>query len=327
MSEKNSIIKKENKNTPDVNILVDKKLEFFKDVIQKTIIHVQKNKILDILGISDISTCIDRLNEINKKIKEVSNENTTTTDAVINSLQFINNELSGLLKNYGTESLEDLLLICFGNNNKITTDEKEQQKFDLLKKYFHPTSYKVVVKKDEKTKKGEEPYDDKFKNLDCTDVVSNYKQLHIKVYGIKLFVHSTFLKKSLIIYGIVDDVIVDFLNNKYIFNKQKNIILNKPDEDEFKGNAFDMYISSLLLKDYLIYDSHTEIYNKFVGLLTQNNNIHQKQISQLVKEFISDDMYNKRNTLIILLIKSSKYENQYLAYLYMTFSLMIQMEV
>jgi ATP-dependent Lon protease len=315
MSEKNSIIKKENKNTPDVNILVDKKLEFFKDVIQKTIIHVQKNKILDILGISDISTCIDRLNEINKKIKEIINENTTNTDALINSLQFINNELSGLLKNYGTESLEDLLLICFGNNNKITTDEKEQQKFDLLKKYFHPTSYKVVVKKDEKSKKGEEPYDDKFKNLDCIDVISNYKQLHMKVYGVKLFVHSTFLKKSLIIYGIVDDVIVEFLNNKYIFNKQKNIILNKPDEAEFKENAFDMYMSSLLLKDYLIYDSHIDIYNKFAGLLTQNNDIHQKQISQLVKEFISDDMYNKRNTLITLLIKSSKYENQYLAYL------------
>jgi ATP-dependent Lon protease len=315
MSEKNSIIKKENKNTLDVNILVDKKIDFFKDIIQKTIIHVQKNKMLDILGISDVSTCIDRLNELNKKIKEVVNENTTNTDAIINNLQIINNELSGLLKNYGTDSLEDLLLICFGNNNKITTDEKEQVKFDLLKKYFHPTSYKVVVKKDEKSKKGEEYYDDKFKNLDCFDIISNYKQLHMKVYGIKLYVHSVFLKKSLIIYGIVDDVIVEFLNNKYIFNKQKNIILNKPIEDEFKGNAFDMYISSLLLKDYLIYDSHIDIYNKFAGLLTQNNVIHQKQISQLVKEFISDDVYNKRNTLITLLIKSSNYENQYLAYL------------
>jgi len=316
MPEKNSIIKKDNKNTSDVNILVDKKIEFFKDVIQKTIIHVQKNKILDILGISDISTCIDRLNELNKKIKNITNESANTnTDTLINSLQIINNELSGLLKNYGTESLEDLLLICFGNNNKITTDEKEQQKFDLLKKYFHPTSYKVVIKKEDKTKKGEEYYDDKFKNLDCIDVISNYKQLHMKVYGMKLFVHSVFLKKSLIIYGIVDDVIVEFLNNQYIFNKQKDMILNKPTEDEFKGDVFDMYISSLLLKDYLIYDSHIDIYNKFAGLLTQNNAIHQKQILQTVKEFISDDMYNKRNTLITLLIKSSKYENQYLAYL------------
>ena len=50
MSEKhNNTSKKDNKNTKDVNILVDKKLEFFKDIIQKTILHVQKNKTHDIL--------------------------------------------------------------------------------------------------------------------------------------------------------------------------------------------------------------------------------------------------------------------------------------
>lgn len=32
---------------------VEKKIDFFKDVIQKTIIHVKKNKNIDILGISD----------------------------------------------------------------------------------------------------------------------------------------------------------------------------------------------------------------------------------------------------------------------------------
>jgi len=59
-----------------------------------------------------------------------------------------------------------LLLICFGNNNKITTTEKENEKFDLLKKYFHPTSYKVVVKKDEnKNKKGEESHSFVFFSL------------------------------------------------------------------------------------------------------------------------------------------------------------------
>jgi hypothetical protein len=71
MSEKtNTINKKESKPISNVNILVNKKVDFFKDIIQKTLIHVQKNKIFDILGISDVSTCIDKLNEINKKIKE-----------------------------------------------------------------------------------------------------------------------------------------------------------------------------------------------------------------------------------------------------------------
>ncbi len=316
MSEKtNSIIKKEYKNITDVNILVNKKLDFFKDIIQKTLIHVQKNKIFDILGISDVSTCIDRLNEVNKKINDICKDSikNKNTDEQINSLQIINNELSGIFKNYGTDNLEDLLLICFGNNYKIVIDEKEQQKFELLKKYFHPISYKVIFEND-KNKKATD-IEDKTKNLECSDVMSNYKQLHMKVYGIKLCIHSTVLKKKLIINGIIDDVFVDFLNNPYILTKQKNIMANLPTEGEFKSEVFDKFLSSLTLKDYLINDSHVDIYNKFIGLLTQNTLIHQKQISQIVKEFIIDDMYNKRNTIIILLIKSGNYENQYLAYL------------
>ena len=77
MSEKHTnTIKKDNKTTNDVNVLVDKKIELFKDIIQRTILQVQKNKTLDILGVSDVSACIDRLNEISKKINEITDENT-----------------------------------------------------------------------------------------------------------------------------------------------------------------------------------------------------------------------------------------------------------
>jgi hypothetical protein len=54
--------KKNPKPAGDVLPLVERKIEFFKDVIQKTILHVQKNKLLDILGVSDVSNCIDRYN-------------------------------------------------------------------------------------------------------------------------------------------------------------------------------------------------------------------------------------------------------------------------
>ena len=76
-----------------------------------------------------------------------------------------------------------------------------------------------------------------------------------------------------------------------------------------------MKLFFLILKDYLIYDNHIDFYNKFAGIMAMNNTIHQKQVSQVVKDFITDDMYNKRNTIISLLIKSRNYENQYLAYL------------
>jgi len=60
-------------NTPKNNSfylpLVEKKIEFFKDVVKKTILHVQKNKFFDILGISDVSTCVEKLGEISKNIR------------------------------------------------------------------------------------------------------------------------------------------------------------------------------------------------------------------------------------------------------------------
>ena len=150
MTDKGGILKKEINQTTngDILLLVERKIDFFKDVIQKTIIHVQKNKFLDILGISDVSDCIEKLGDLSKKIQEVTDIK-NNTDNLINKLQLINNELSSLLKNYGTYSLEDLLLICFGNNNKITINNDENAKLELLKKYFHPTSYKVINKKDE----------------------------------------------------------------------------------------------------------------------------------------------------------------------------------
>jgi ATP-dependent Lon protease len=311
MTDKNAPLKKETISN-DITILVDKKIGFFKDVIQKTIIHVQKNKFLDILGIGDVGTCIDRLGELNKKIHDVAN-NKNNTDNLINSLQVINNELSCLLKNYGTHSLEDLLLICFGNN-KPTADDDEQDKLDLLKKYFHPTSYKVITRQEDAKQKKNEECTDEMSNLTCFEVGTSYKQFNMRVFGIKLLIRNPALKKSLLVCGTVDDVVIDFLDSKYISRKRENIILNLP-QDGFQKDSFDKFLSSLILRDYLVCENESDLYARYAGHISQNNMLRQKQVSQLVREFITDDMYNKRNILINLLICSSNYENQYLAYL------------
>ena len=116
--DKNMVIKEPPVN--NVSLLVDKKLDFFKDIIQKTVLHVYKNKLLNILGINDVNTCIENLDTISKKINQLTANNNISQENVINELQVINNELSGLLKIYGTSSLEDMLSVCFGNSTKIS---------------------------------------------------------------------------------------------------------------------------------------------------------------------------------------------------------------
>ncbi len=323
MSDKSNIknqVKKDNiMKQSDVGIIVDKKIDFFKDVVQKTILHVQKNKIFDILGISDLNCCIDCLTDLSKKIKELSDLNLKhiDTNILISNLQNINNELSGLFKNYGTEKFEDLLLVCFGNNSKITYTDNDNLKLELINKYFHPTSYKIINKKESsKSKKtDDDTINEETNSMECFDVLNVYKQFHMKVNGMKLYIYNNVLKKGLIVYGIVDNVITEFLNNKYILNKQKSIIDNLPNESDFQGPLFEKFVKSLDLKDYLICENSTDIYGKFAGYLSKINSLKQKTIAQNVKDFISDDMFSKRFTLIYLLINSDNYENQYLAYL------------
>jgi ATP-dependent Lon protease len=297
--------KKDNENKKNNTILplISKKFDFFNDIIQKTIIHVQKNKILDILSINDVNVCIDKLGNLSKKLDQMKSEN-ANNDILINNLQTINNELSSLLKSYGTFNLEDLLLICFGNNNNIALNDELNDKFELLKKYFHPSSYKVVNKKE-----------DSDENLTCSDVSLSFKEFHMKVFGIKIQIYSETLKKSLLIYGFVDDVVIDFLNNDYILGKKTKINELIKQNDTYEKETYEKFLYSLTLKDYLVYETAESMINKYMGYISQNNALRQKQISQNVKEFIIDDMYNKRNSLICLLICSSNYENQYLAYL------------
>ena len=299
-----------NKNN---NNNIHNKIIFFQNIIQSTSLYIKQNKATHILNMSDVNNCMDILSNINNKVIDLINKNITNNDEIVNTLQTINNDLSCLIKIYGTTHLEDLLRICFGTDNLIK-NENEIHKYELLNKFFHPISYKVITNKSEPFNNNSEITIVKLNNLDCFDIPINIKQFHLKINGIQLYVHNSSSNKSILINGFVDDVVLDFLNNEYILFKRKQILQNLPNEPMFKRTSFNNFVSSLTLKDYLIH-TYTEIYNKYIGYLTQLNILKQKPISQIVKEFITNDLFSKRLTLIQLLITSDNYENQYLAYL------------
>jgi ATP-dependent Lon protease len=323
MTDKTTNSKKESiaKATPEIIALIEKKMLFFQDVIQKTMLHVQNNKMLDIIGVSEVNSCINALFELSKKIKDINDVNVKSNiDNVINVLQTINDELSSLFKVFGTQSFEDLLWICFGNNsvNAYVISDMDKHKFELLKRYFHPTSYKILFSKkqegDKNNKTDDCPFNEKSKNLDSSDISIKVKPFHLRVYAIQIVVHNPQHKKSLVITGIVDDVMIDFLHNKFVNLKNNSIKENAPQTADFQGEVFDRFMLSLNLKDYLIFEPH-ELYSKYVGYLSNLTLLKQKTISQVVKEFVASDLFTKRSTIMQLLIKNDKYDNQYLAYL------------
>jgi hypothetical protein len=325
MANSNSI-KENNINSDNINILIDKKIQFFQDVIQKTILYAQKNKILEILGVSELNNCIQSLHELSNKIHNVSFKpiSSNNKDELVDFLQVINNELSIIFKSFGTDSLEDLICVCFGNNNVNIINEIDKCKLELLKKYFHPTSYKIISKKQDSDKNikiisnknciDDSKLNEYSNNLDSVNVNLSNKSFHLKVHGIQIIIHNDVQKKSLIITGVIDDIIINVLNNKFINLKLKQINDNIPQENEFKSEYFHKFIETISLKDLLIY-KYNEIYGKYIGYVSNLNSIRLKSINQTVKEFMSGDLYSKRLMIIQLLTYYNKNENQYLAYL------------
>lgn len=304
----------------DIMKLIENKYLFFGNVIQKTILHVQQNKILDIIGISEIGICLDNLEKINEnlmKIKQLMDTNelsSSTTDEIINILQKVNNDLSILFKNFGTQSFEDFLLICLGNNlmNNYVSDNFSKDKFMLLKKYFHPNGYKIINDKYEDPK-----ININSNNLDCFDVSIKVKPFHLNVFGIRVVLHNKNNEKTIVVSGITDNVMLDFLDSQFINNKKKELLeifnLNDDKTSTYEEN-YNRYINTLILKDYII-NTPNELYLKYCGYNSNLNLYNLKTIQEIVKDFTTSKLYVKRSILIQTLIKIDKYDNQYLSYL------------
>jgi len=309
--------------------LVEKKIGFFEDIIQNTLLHAKNAKMMGIFTTNDVNNCVGSLCELSKKIKNIHlTLREAVGDSLIAELQLINNELSSLFKLYGTHSLDDMLWVCFGNNyassflNKMTV--LEQSKFNLLKKYAHPINYKVVnlttkQSSKEDKKKGKQMQSslkednlmvELLNNLDCTDISISDDKFHLKVSGVKIVVKHASQNKTLVITCIIDDVIIDFLNNAYISNLLSALKTVSPAPD----SNFERYVQSLTLKDYMIYGAH-DVFSKYMGIQSNLATIKAQSISTTVKDFISGDMFFKRALIIQLLVNAGNNEFQYLAYL------------
>ena len=98
----------------DKNIveLIDHKLNFYTNLCQKTLIHVEKNKLQDIMGVSELNQCVDYLTKINNKILLIKHsvDNNCNKEYLLTELQSLNNEFASLIKKYGANDLYDLIL-------------------------------------------------------------------------------------------------------------------------------------------------------------------------------------------------------------------------
>ena len=92
-------------NTNITNNIHEKK-ERVQEIIKKTILIIQKYKIMDIFGSNELNVCINNLNILFDSLSLLSND---ATDE--NKYKEIIKNLSELLQTFGTDNIKDLLYI------------------------------------------------------------------------------------------------------------------------------------------------------------------------------------------------------------------------
>lgn len=294
------------------------KIKFYEEIIQETILSVQKYKFLDIITANELNITINNLEQIINQLSETKDEK--DKNVISEKLQKINDSLFDTFKQFGTTNITNLLTVSFGKNfiNLI----KDNEKYKIIDKYVHPISFKVLTASEKKNKtpliKNKIIEDfmiaENSNDYECFDLGRTTKIFQLKVYGIKIAIRNKEEKKILILNGLSKDLMMPSITDKLFKDKINDLRLNKPEENDYSSNTFDNFIDSLSIKDLLIY-SNEEIYFKFAGTMNQLNLIKQKNISQVVKDFLTCELYSQRKTIINLLLPDDNPEFQYLAYL------------
>lgn len=300
-------------------------------------VSIRNNNQLEIFSNNDTLLANSLLTEIYQKTMDINQRIKITTtqkdfDILIEILQNIIDKLSMIICGFGTKKIEDLLFICFGSEFKELNIENPilYDKYELIKKYVCPIGYKIIKWK--QSKKGSNYKDsvvetfcnnkivedvqnlEDAKLLECFDTDTTNKTLYQKVYEMRITVPNETLKKTIIIYGIVEDIHIDFFVNKYIDTRREDIVNHAINYSDEERDVIKKILSIMNIKDVLIYGNE-DIYKKMISVFTEVNIVKKTNLQLTIKKFLDLDAYSQRNMIINLLLNTKDEEIQYICYL------------
>jgi endopeptidase La len=325
------------KNNESLYMMFEEKINTLQEIVKKTVLSSQRYKTMNVIGANELNVCGQSLETIFSTLQNIlsviKKRDKIDENVYIQKLQDVINDISTVFKTYGTETVGDLIQICFGSDyvGKSLTNNKYAHKYSIMNKYVHPIGYKIMSwKADPQASAGGDDMKDSIlkknkiienfmivessDNLDCFDLARTSKTFQMKVYGIKFSIQNREQRKTLIVSAMVDDIMLECVNDPYVDYRMKSLIEEKPKDPEFNMNSFDRYLKSITLKDLLIY-SNQELYNRYIGYITHITLIKQRTIANVTKDFMASDIYSQRSLIMQLLLKSNEHEFQYLAYL------------
>jgi len=318
---------------------IREKILYFQEIMRRTILSIQNYKKHDIFSNSDVSLCIQNINELYDKSNEIieylngvnytvgSPEMKDFTENLMTLLQHIIDKLSVIICGFGTTQFDDLLYVCIGSQykNLVYENPELQNKIELVKKYIHPIGYKTLTGKQDKlgyilcsNKITEEiVHIERSHNYECYDIecIQNIKSnFYGKIYGIRVVLQDETMQKAIIVSGIIDDILVKSVTGPYIMKRRHEIVSNLPEGSCIDKGILDKFIDMMSLKDFLIWGNE-DIYKKYWIVIKDVNIVKQYKTDQLIKKFVEMDVCSQRTMLLNLLAYNIDDEVRYITYM------------
>tara|TARA_Y100000768_G_scaffold388716_1_gene386396 strand:- start:228 stop:3476 length:3249 start_codon:yes stop_codon:yes gene_type:complete len=313
-------------------------VNYYKSILNKILNNVEFYNYTNLINNSNYISCYETIVNLIEFITTHIEKDNINND---NDIEYIENNIIFLIKNYGINDFDVFIKHCldnkyFDNNNNTYNNDK----LNIIKKHLKIVNYKTIEwfngfdkNKNSKLKQKNTLIDDEkilteSSNFDCIDLCRTSSNYCLKIYGIKLIIHDYNKKITYVINTMCDnylkDTVEDTQNSNYINNKIKDLntyYKNYNYEDKNQKNniinenrIFENYVSSLSLKELLIYDTE-ELYKRFKYIIEKNKTIEKDTINNIIKEFLSCDLYGQRKLLMCLLIDSENSQYMYTAYL------------
>jgi ATP-dependent Lon protease len=218
--------------------------------------------------------------------------------------------------------MKDLVYLLQGEEYKKQTDESPEKndKIEIIMKYFHPIGYKNSSYKSQNIKYKDTLCCDKITDeIDDINTYNDYecimlqdaKVFRTKVFGIQFLLRNEKNHKLYSVWGVVDDIILDCFENKYIDERQR-ALRSVAGENKLLTN----YLETMSMREILI-TGNRDIFKKEAIIAHDVSLVNRTKIELLIKRVINMDLYHLRNFMISLLLYNEENElyMKYVSYL------------
>jgi hypothetical protein len=295
------------------------KIMKLQDIVQNVIRANQLYKTLGCIEATELHSCIvyaeliylKLLKEMLRIQEKIAANNFTDPLDAVDTLQAIARDISTLISLYGCDTLQHLTEICIGPHFSI--QEKYAANYTIFNTFVKPVRYRILDWRT-KLKPEDEAICKTADNFDCFDFAEESFDInfHYRIYGIKIAIHNVEKQHTLVVYGIIEDILTDFIENASI--KEKLEDLYRVTDDLFRTKTYERFVNCLTLKELMVHSTY-KLQNTYRAYTDKFNAIHKKPLSQIINDFGALELYEKRQLLIVLLIHSDEQECHYLAYL------------